>query len=102
MILLNLASIPRNLSYRTLSSSLSLADFDSDGYLNFNDVLRVLESLCGGVEGAGVLGSEQMREFTGRVVRECDLDGDSRISPLEFEHLTSRIPEFYSLYRIRV
>ncbi len=48
------------------------------------------------------LSADKMREFAEKVLSECDLDGDRRISPLEFEHLASRIPDFFTLFKLRV
>ena len=43
-----------------------------------------------------------MNDVVTQIFSEADLDGDRRLSPLEFEHLASRIPDFFSSFRIRV
>ncbi len=88
---------PYVLVHVCLRSSL---DVDNDGYLNEQDVLEIIQLLCGELSEIDGLSASQMKEFAFHVLKEADLDGDQRLSPLEFEHLTSRIPDFFSMFKL--
>jgi len=37
-----------------------------------------------------------------KILEEADLDGDHRLSYVEFEHIISRAPDFVNTFRIRI
>eukprot|EP00042_Codosiga_hollandica_P024746 m.105948 g.105948 ORF g.105948 m.105948 type:complete len:188 (-) comp51666_c0_seq2:50-613(-) len=79
-----------------------LFDLDEDGFIAFGDVVGVVGVLNGHVGVGDALKQAQIDQFAARVLAEADLDGDGRISALEFEHLASRIPGFFDMFRISV
>lgn len=82
-----------------LHSTLKLnADFDGDGYLDKADLIRTIECLCGKEE----LTQNEMQTVADKILEEADLDGDHRLSYVEFEHVISRAPDFINTFRIRV
>ena len=74
------------------------ADFDGDGYLDKKDLMDTIERLCG-TDGL----SEYERDLVAdKILEEADLDGDHRLSYVEFEHVISRAPDFVNTFRIRI
>ncbi|KAJ1511420.1 hypothetical protein HMI54_000833 [Coelomomyces lativittatus] len=72
-------------------------DFDDDEYLNGKDVRRVLEYLVN-----DNLTDEEMETVLTRVFEEADIDGDGKLSYIEFEHVIARCPDFANTFRLRL
>ncbi|EGD75608.1 calcium and integrin-binding protein 2 [Salpingoeca rosetta] len=80
------------------SYAFRIYDFDGDGYLDKKDLMDTIECLCG-KDGL----SEYERELVAdKILEEADLDGDHRLSYVEFEHVISRAPDFVNTFRIRI
>ncbi len=62
----------------------------------------MLDLLCSGVPEEDNLKPDQVNDIVVQILSEADLDGDRRLSPLEFEHLASRIPDFFATFALRV
>lgn len=73
-------------------------DFDNDGYLDKNDLINTLKRLCGPEQ----LQVYEMQLVSDKILEEADLDGDHRLSYVEFEHVISRAPDFVNTFRIRI
>lgn len=61
-------------------------------------------SLCS-VPVSHTAGTEQATEtelVADKILEEADLDGDHRLSYVEFEHIISRAPDFINTFRIRI
>lgn len=54
--------------------------------------------LCGQEE----LKPSEMEVIGDKILEEADLDGDHRLSYVEFEHVISRAPDFINTFRIRI
>eukprot|EP00128_Syssomonas_multiformis_P012883 Colp12_sorted_trinity150504_noHs@7647 len=78
------------------SYAFRLYDFDGDEYIDRSDLIATLQLLT-----AGQLTEEEMNTITDKIMEESDLDGDERISYLEFEHVVARAPDFINTFRIR-
>eukprot|EP00127_Corallochytrium_limacisporum_P005403 Clim_evm15s204 gene=Clim_evmTU15s204 len=79
------------------SYAFKIYDFDGDNYLDKNDLMSTLYCLCG-----QELTEEQMDTVADKMLEESDLDGDNRMSYVEFEHVISRAPDFVNTFRIRI
>eukprot|EP00055_Hartaetosiga_balthica_P013073 m.65697 g.65697 ORF g.65697 m.65697 type:complete len:192 (+) comp8160_c1_seq1:129-704(+) len=80
------------------SYAFRIYDFDDDGYLDKKDLINTVSRLCGehGLE-------EAERDLVAdKILEEADLDGDHRLSYVEFEHVISRAPDFVNTFRIRI
>eukprot|EP00056_Hartaetosiga_gracilis_P001805 m.47777 g.47777 ORF g.47777 m.47777 type:complete len:191 (-) comp10789_c0_seq1:33-605(-) len=80
------------------SYAFRIYDFDNDGYLDKTDLINTIERLCGehGLE-------EKERDLVAdKILEEADLDGDHKLSYVEFEHVISRAPDFVNTFRIRI
>jgi Ca2+-binding EF-hand superfamily protein len=77
-------------------------DGDNDGYVDADDIRSTMDLFSDGLGDSDKLREDQSEAFAAHVLREADLDGDERISPLEFEHMASRIPNFFRLFQFRV
>lgn len=53
-----------------------------------NDILKLIKAITLG------LSEEEMDTIAEKIFEEADIDGDQRLSYLEFEHITSRTPDF--------
>ncbi len=75
-----------------------ILDFDGDSYLSKEDLIDTIKCLCGEDE----LKSSEMQLVADKIIEEADLDGDHRLSYVEFEHVISRAPDFVNTFRIRI
>lgn len=48
------------------------------------------------------LNSEEMQQIVEKVIEEADVDGDGKLSFMEFEHVITRAPDFLSTFHIRI
>lgn len=79
------------------SYAFRIYDHDNDGYLNRNDLMETIKCLCG-----EELLAKEMELVADKVLEESDLDGDLKLSYIEFEHVISRTPDFINTFRIRI
>ena len=80
------------------TTSFPATDFDNDGYLDKNDLINTIKCLCGPEQ----LQTYEMELVSDKILEEADLDGDHRLSYVEFEHVISRAPDFVNTFRIRI
>lgn len=45
---------------------------------------------------------EERQQITEKVIEESDVDGDGKLSYIEFEHCITRAPDFLSTFHIRI
>lgn len=45
---------------------------------------------------------EEHQQIADKVIEEADVDGDGKLSYLEFEHVITRAPDFLSTFHIRI
>lgn len=45
---------------------------------------------------------EEHQQIIDKVIEEADVDGDGKLSFMEFEHVITRAPEFLSTFHIRI
>ena len=85
------------------SYAFRIYDFDCDGYLNERDLQETLARLTGRVptDPDSGLAPSVATEVIKKVFAEADLDGDKRLSYVEFENIISRSPDFLNTFRIR-
>ncbi|XP_076465534.1 calcium and integrin-binding family member 2-like [Babylonia areolata] len=72
-------------------------DWDGDGHLNKSDLRATLLKLT--QEG---LTEDEASFVVDKVLEEADLDDDSMLSFVEFEHVISRAPDFLNTFHIRI
>ncbi|KAK2703020.1 calcium and integrin-binding family member 3-like [Artemia franciscana] len=72
-------------------------DFDGDGFIDSNDVTRVVETLTD-----GQLKPEEMEEIVQKVFAEIDMDSDGKLSVMEFSHIIERAPDFVATFHVRI
>jgi len=48
------------------------------------------------------LSPEEHQQIADKVIEEADVDGDGKLSILEFEHVILRAPDFLSTFHIRI
>ncbi|XP_066995493.1 calcium and integrin-binding family member 2 [Anabrus simplex] len=72
-------------------------DFDGDQHLGPNDLEQTLRLLT-----HNELTPEEMLQVCEKVVEESDVDGDGKLSFMEFEHVITRAPDFLSTFHIRI
>lgn len=69
-------------------------DFDDDGKLSLEDMIKVVETITG-----GGLTDEETTRAAQRCMDELDLDGVGIVNLSEFEHAVSRSDEFLQTFR---
>jgi Ca2+-binding EF-hand superfamily protein len=45
---------------------------------------------------------EEITQVCEKVIEESDVDGDGKLSFMEFEHVITRAPDFLSTFHIRI
>lgn len=73
-------------------------DYDGDGYIGREDLVNTLTALCGVDE----LSKEEVDEVATKILVEADLDGDERLSYVEFDNVVARAPDFVNSFRVRI
>lgn len=76
---------------------IELTDFDNDGFIGPEDIDTVLILLTN-----EELTVEERQQIIEKVVEESDVDGDGKLSFIEFEHCITRAPDFLSTFHIRI
>ncbi|TPX43205.1 hypothetical protein SeMB42_g04037 [Synchytrium endobioticum] len=72
-------------------------DHNNDGYLDEHDIRDAINKIA----GPG-LTEEDKKIVALKVVEESDMDGDGRISFVEFERIVEKSPEFVDNFKIRI
>ncbi|XP_055540028.1 calcium and integrin-binding family member 3 [Wyeomyia smithii] len=72
-------------------------DYDNDGFIGQSDLLEVITALT-----RNELTVEEHQQIVDNVIEEADVDGDGKLSYLEFEHVITRAPDFMSTFHIRI
>lgn len=80
-----------------LSRIFYIPDYDKDGFIGQSDLLSVITALT-----ANDLTTEERQQIADKVIEESDVDGDGKLSFLEFEHVITRAPDFISTFHIRI
>ncbi|KAI8127084.1 Calcium and integrin-binding family member 2 [Lucilia cuprina] len=71
--------------------------FDQDGFIGRADLLSCLTTMT-----KNELSPEEHQQIADKVMEEADVDGDGKLSFLEFEHVILRAPDFLSTFHIRI
>nr|XP_023016877.1 calcium and integrin-binding family member 2 [Leptinotarsa decemlineata] len=74
-------------------------DFDSDQHIGPEDLDQALQLLT---KHTQELTPEDRQQIVEKVIEEADVDGDGKLSYMEFEHVITRAPEFLSTFHIRI
>ncbi|XP_030756516.1 calcium and integrin-binding family member 2 [Sitophilus oryzae] len=72
-------------------------DFDNDNFVGPTDIDTALILLT-----RQELTVEERRQITEKVIEESDVDGDGKLSYIEFQHCITRAPDFLSTFHIRI
>lgn len=72
-------------------------DFDGDQHIGPSDLDQTLRLLT-----RQELSPEEMAQIVEKVVEEADVDGDGKLSYMEFDHVITRAPDFLSTFHIRI
>lgn len=72
-------------------------DFDDDHHIGPADLEQVLKLLT-----RSQLSAEEIVQVCEKVIEEADVDGDGKLSYMEFEHVILRAPDFLGTFHIRV
>ncbi|KAJ8923801.1 hypothetical protein NQ315_010383 [Exocentrus adspersus] len=74
-------------------------DFDSDQHIGPEDIDQALLLLTRNTQE---LTPEDRQQIVEKVMEEADVDGDGKLSYMEFEHVITRAPDFLSTFHIRI
>ena len=91
-----------------MQTAFRMYDFDGNGYLTDEDLQQVLITIATppqkveGVQPKPLLGDGEVKAIVERVMRQCDIDGNNRLSYAEFCKAVERIPEFAQKFRIYI
>lgn len=74
-----------------------VSDFDGDQHIGPGDIEAALRLLT-----HSELSPEEVAQVCEKAVEEADVDGDGKLSYMEFEHVILRAPDFLSTFHIRL
>ncbi|CAH1970007.1 unnamed protein product [Acanthoscelides obtectus] len=74
-------------------------DFDGDQHIGPEDIDEALRLLT---RNSHELTPEDRQQIVEKVIEEADVDGDGKLSYMEFEHVITRAPDFLSTFHIRI
>lgn len=74
-------------------------DFNSDQHIGPEDLDQALFLLTRHTQE---LTPEDRQQIVEKVIEEADVDGDGKLSYMEFEHVITRAPDFLSTFHIRI
>lgn len=77
--------------------TLYFADFDNDQHIGPEDLDNALVLLM-----RQELTPEDRQQIIEKVIEEADVDGDGKLSYMEFEHVITRAPDFLPTFHIRI
>lgn len=72
-------------------------DFDGDRYIGIADLEQAARLLT-----RNELSAEEISQIAEKVIEEADVDGDGKLSYMEFEHVILRAPDFLTTFHIRI
>lgn len=73
------------------------SDFDGDRYIGIADLEQAARLLT-----RNELSAEEISQIAEKVIEEADVDGDGKLSYMEFEHVILRAPDFLTTFHIRI
>lgn len=83
---------------KMINSDISLSiDFDGDRKIGLSDLEQAAYLLT-----RNELGTEEITQIAEKVIEEADVDGDGKLSYMEFEHVILRAPDFLPTFHIRI
>ena len=93
-----------------MQTAFRLYDFDGNGYLTPPDIESLIQciavetrkSLLSSDKVTNHLQASEVTEIVERVMRDCDIDGNGRLSYAEFSKVLKRIPDFSERFRIYI
>lgn len=80
-------------------------DFDNNGYLSIEDIKDLIVTLAtpeavGGTPASCLFTPAEVDAVAERVMRDCDVDGNMRLSFTEFFKMIEKVPEFPAKFSI--
>ena len=94
---------PRASKEIKMQTAFRLYDYDANGYLTAEDITALLKQISTPPgKKKPLLEESEMHDVVDRVMRDCDIDGNNRLSYAEFSKVLSRIPDFPVKFRIYI
>ena len=94
---------PRATKEVKVHAAFRLYDFDANGYLTHEDIAGLLKTIAKPPgKKKELLNDAEIKDIVDRVMRDCDIDGNSRLSYAEFSKVIARIPEFEGNFRVYI
>jgi len=105
------------------SFAFKIYDWDGDGWLSREDLILTVKALGNDgdeedddddhdkkdkqvprstTEAIETLAPGVIEEIVDKIIHECDLDGDKKLSFVEFDNIIARSPDFVNTFRIRI
>lgn len=91
------SSYSTNVLLKCFRYAFRIYDLDDDMYIGREDLLEATRLLT-----RGELHPHERDEIVASVLDEADVDGDGRLSFMDFEHVVVRAPDFLSTFHIRI
>ena len=93
---------PRASKEDKMKTAFRLYDYDGNGYLTPEDITELLKQLSTTPKGRELLTEKEVHDIVERVMRDCDIDGNNRLSYQEFSKVLNRIPDFQVKFRVYI
>jgi len=85
-----------------MQTAFRMYDYDDNGYLTRDDIKELLVQLSTPPKKDCLLEPKEVDDICDRVMRDCDIDGNNRLSYAEFSKVLNRIPDFAAKFRIYI
>ena len=93
---------PRASKETKTQTAFRLYDFDGNGYLTHEDIAQLLKLLSTMKNQKMLFDKAEVKDIVDRVMRDCDIDGNNRLSYAEFSKVVGRIPDFTTKFVIYI
>lgn len=93
---------PRATKEVKTQAAFRIYDYDGNGYLTAEDIAQLLKQIATTPKGRMLLDPQEIKDIVERVMRDCDIDGNNRLSYAEFSKVVGRIPDFEVKFRIYI
>jgi len=92
---------PRASTDTKMQTAFRMFDFDGNGFLTTEDLEELLLALAKPPrKGKCLWARSDVRAICERVMRDCDIDGNGRLSYAEFTKMMSRVTDFHQKFSI--
>ena len=85
-----------------MQTAFRMFDFDQNGYLTVSDLNELLMTIATPKGKPCLMKKAEIESVCERVMRDCDIDGNGRLSYAEFAKVVNRMPDFTAKFKVNI